>query len=465
MKPKQHAHPDPRPFAVGDLRDASITDFAHGGEGIARVDGHVVFVRGAIPGDAGSIRITEVKKRFARGEFHTRTKDAELRVPVRCLAASHGGGCCDFSAVAPSHEAAVKAGILENQLRRIGRMDVVPDIQTAEFGTPTGWRTRVRLGVDEYGRAGVRRMHSREVVAGVACAQWAPGLAEEVFAHTYRPGAEVVAVLDEAGQVHIAETKPPARGRRVNTTWRKVAGAKDVVEEVDGVQFSVPVTAFWQAHRGAAQFYADTIREWIANAQLVETTPAGEGETPAAGVNDRRQVVVGWDLYGGTGAFVPAIAEGLAARAAGVGQGGTPQSQGVVPKLAVHSVEYAADAAEAGRRTFTGVTLPGDATVQFHTSKVEEIVKQLPPAHVVVLDPPRVGAGEQVVAAVAGAKPAMVIHIGCDPATFARDAGSWQQHGYQLTQVLVVNAFPGTHHFETIGIFTPQSGNPAARHL
>jgi tRNA/tmRNA/rRNA uracil-C5-methylase (TrmA/RlmC/RlmD family) len=84
---------------------------------------------------------------------------------------------------------------------------------------------------------------------------------------------------------------------------------------------------------------------------------------------------------------------------------------------------------------------------------VEKALAYLPSADVVVLDPPRVGAGQDVVSAIAKKAPPAVIHIGCDPATFARDAHAWVSNGYTLEKLTVFNAFPGTHHMETIGLF------------
>ena len=72
-----------------------------------------------------------------------------------------------------------------------------------------------------------------------------------------------------------------------------------------------------------------------------------------------------------------------------------------------------------------------------------------------VLDPPRTGAGEQVIRAVAEAKPQAVVHVGCDPATFARDLSLWHSAGYKPEKMALINAFPGTHHFEVIALITP----------
>lgn len=81
------------------------------------------------------------------------------------------------------------------------------------------------------------------------------------------------------------------------------------------------------------------------------------------------------------------------------------------------------------------------------------MASQLPSPNVVVLDPPRTGAGSDVLKSIAEANPQLVIHIGCDPATFARDVADWKLNGYEMDQLAVFNAFPGTHHFETIGVF------------
>ena len=139
---------------------------------------------------------------------------------------------------------------------------------------------------------------------------------------------------------------------------------------------------------------------------------------------------VGWDLYGGVGALVPALHHTLGNNSH------------------IHSVESARIMATSGQVTF------GD-DVHFHIGLVGNLVDTLPQPDVVVLDPPRVGAGVDVVTRIAARKPQRVIHIGCDPATFATDIRAWSQAGYHLSDIVVVNAFPGTHHFETLGLLQP----------
>lgn len=93
--------------------------------------------------------------------------------------------------------------------------------------------------------------------------------------------------------------------------------------------------------------------------------------------------------------------------------------------------------------------------MHFRTDKVEQVASQLPKPTTVVLDPPRTGAGRDVVGAIAEAAPQRVLHIGCDPATFARDIAAWSESGYRILHLAMVNAFPGTHHFETLALLVP----------
>ena len=88
--------------------------------------------------------------------------------------------------------------------------------------------------------------------------------------------------------------------------------------------------------------------------------------------------------------------------------------------------------------------------------RVERGVDKLEAPGLVVLDPPRTGAGAQVVAAIAAKAPERVIHIGCDPATFARDVAAWREGGYEVKRLGLIDAFPNTHHFETIAVLEPR---------
>lgn len=402
---------------TGEQHELEITRMAHGGEGIATLDGRVVFVRGAYPGDRIRATVTEVKKNFARAGFDAVLQASPLRVEQRCPAAAQGAGCCDFGDLAPERELELKHEILQSQLQRIAKLTELPPTDLVNLAPHTGWRTRMRLGVDADGRAGLRAARSNDLITSVGCSQAVPGLLDGVIgegARTFTPGAEVIVVLDSEGNRHVVESRRAARGRRTEQIVSVVEGNGDVVQEADGHRFTFPATAFWQAHVDAPDAYTTLVRNWLGDLSL------DTGGQPVA-----------WDLYGGVGLFVPALADSLGADAA------------------VHSVELSPAAARAGQETLA------DYDVTFHNARVEQQVTQLPQPAVVLLDPPRTGAGAKVIETLVAARPQAVVHIGCDPATFSRDVAAWAAGGYALEKMTVFNAFPGTHHFEVIGLLRP----------
>ncbi|WJY65714.1 putative RNA methyltransferase [Corynebacterium aquatimens] len=398
---------------------------AHGGEAIAHApDGRVVFVSGAIPGDTVKARLSKVKVRWARAETLEVVKPSPDRVDVACPAARAGAGCCDYSYIAPETQPALKRAILMGQVGgRSSISGVLDGFDSSEVSIVAlephfGWRTRVRLGVDASGKAGLRRARSNQILTDHACTQVVDGLLEGLVgegARRFSPGSEVIAVMDSRGERHVVETRRAQRGKRVERMDTVVEGSGVVTEEIQTLNgetytFEFPATAFWQAHAAAPQAYSFIIEDWV----------SGDYASP-----------VGWDLYGGVGAFIPAIGTAL-------GSDGR-----------VVSVDFSESA--------TRMEQPG--LEPFHpevvNSRVETGLASLPQPGVVVLDPPRIGAGHEVVEAIASAKPEQVIHIGCDPATFSRDLSSWGQMGYRVKDMVLVDAFPGTHHFEVLANLRP----------
>lgn len=392
------------------MTELEITRMAHGGEGIAELDGRVVFVRGAYPGDVVSVRLTQNKKRFARAEITDVITPGPLRVEQTCPAAAAGAGCCDFGDLDPEAETGLKADILLGQLTRLGRVEEPPQPELIALPPVRGWRTRVRLGVDKQGRAGFRARASHDLVH-IGCTQVAPALMDGLLERSYTPGAEIVAVLDSTGERHVVETRRASRGRRVEKVSQVIEGSGTVTEQADGHTFRFPATAFWQAHIAAPDAYTGLVRAWWSD--------LGPGDN-----------AVGWDLYGGVGLFVPALADVLG------------------PEAVIHSVDYSAAAAELTQESLA------DYRVEVHNQLVEKAIATLPAPRVVVLDPPRTGAGDEVVAGIAAKNPERVIHVGCDPATFSRDVAAWGNAGYRIHRLAVLNAFPGTHHFEVMAELT-----------
>lgn len=421
---------------------------AAGGEMIARHDGRIVFVTGAIPGERVTVEIADPAAKLWRGHAVDILRPSKHRVAQQCGAAAQGAGCCDWGFISPEYAAHLKSEILMDCLRRLGHFDesVLPTIDVVPLAPATHWRTRVRLGVDVQGRAGLHRARSRELVVGVPCAQNCPGLTDGLATPETVPlGFLQSGIAAESrrqpprGQLHVAvdargnrsvvydtASRGRVRGRGAGAKRRDsfvaIEGGLSTEHTVHGVTFDVPTTGFWQAHRNAPQFYGDRVIELL-RAQTITCA---------------------WDLYGGVGVLAAAL------------------RTIIEPGGSVLSVEGFAGAAAAGRKAFRAADSKAGAEsaapVRFVTGDVEAVVRRevnrddRPRPEAVVLDPPRTGAGRAAINAIAAAKPRTVIHIGCDPATFARDARYWVDQGYRMTHLEVVDAFGLTHHVETIAV-------------
>ncbi|MEV0359772.1 TRAM domain-containing protein [Nocardia sp. NPDC050697] len=417
-------------MSVGDEFEVRLGAPGHGGFCVGRHEGRVVFVRHGLPGELVRARVTEDRGgSFARADAVEIVEAAAGRVPAGCPVSGPGGaGCCDYTHAAPALQRQLKASVVAEQLRRIARIE--REITVEPLGPPDetgGWRTRVRLVVDDAGRAGVHGYRSSAVVPDLRCPQPVAGAVDSLEQERFTPGADLVVAVDSTGNRHVVELAPPApvpRRRRAEQSRRDAAARRSAVHAPrasrllhgDGTavqlvgerRWELPATAFWQAHRDAPGFYSDRVAEW-------------------SGLEPGQRA---WDLYSGAGVFAARLAER-------VGEGG-----------AVHAVESASGAVTAGQAALAD--LPW---VDLEVLRVEQWFAARPPRpDVVVLDPPRTGAGRDVIAPLTAAGPARIVHIGCDPAAFARDLGLYREAGYELTELRAVDAFPGTHHVECLAL-------------
>ncbi|GAB3126433.1 class I SAM-dependent RNA methyltransferase [Tsukamurella serpentis] len=388
----------------------------HGGFVIARHEGRAVFVRGALPAETVRARVTEVKKSYLRASTVEVMEASPHRVPDTCPAATAGAGCCDLTFADAAYQRELKAAVLGEQLQRIGgfapeTIEAIWDGTVAPLqeggrdagpdATPSGWRHRARLVAAADGRLG-QHAHRSDAVIVAPCAQLPTaltGLADRLRAE---PGTDVALVLDDAGATHAAV--PARRGRPAQS----LAGEALAEYRVGERSWRIPVGGFWQAHRDAAAGYARRIAAYAAQ------------YGPSAGH--------AWDLYGGVGVFAAALAD-----------------QG----RSVDVVETSGGAIAAGKQTLA------QDPVAFHRGDVAARLKGLRAPDVVVLDPPRTGAGTPVMTAITAARPPVIVHVGCDPASFARDLAAARDNGYRVAELAACDAFPGTHHLEAFAVLVP----------
>jgi tRNA/tmRNA/rRNA uracil-C5-methylase (TrmA/RlmC/RlmD family) len=397
---------------VGAQFVVDVGPVAHGGHCVARHDGRVVFVRHALPGERVRVEVTEGKEgdRFLRGDAVEVLQPSAHRVTPPCPFAGPGRcGGCDFQHADLAYSRELKASVVAEQFQRLAGLTVDVPVEPVPGDTDgLRWRTRVEFAVDADGRPGLRKHRSHDVVpvddcliatdavvaSGVLERTWRGSTAVDVIAPSGGPG--VVTVLLPAGE----KAAPHVREHVEAGGWSE--------------DFRVGARGFWQVHPGAASTFVGHV--------LAELAPQ-PGERAV-------------DLYAGVGLFAVALADA-------VGEDG-----------AVLAVEADERAVRDARRN-----VHSRPQVEVRRSRVDRALRPLLQQHVgadlVVLDPPRTGAGRDVIREVAALRPRLVAYVACDPAALARDVAYAREAGYGIRSLRAFDAFPMTHHMECIAIFEP----------
>jgi tRNA/tmRNA/rRNA uracil-C5-methylase (TrmA/RlmC/RlmD family) len=378
---------------------------ANGGSCVARHDGRVVFVRYALPGERVRARVTAERGAYWHAEVIEVLEPSADRIDALCGIAGVGAsGCCDLSFVAPEAARVLKGQVVANQLARLG--DYAWDGVAESIGAagPQGWRTRVRLAVGDDGRPGFHRYHSADLVTDLRCGQLPEGMLAGLEKLRCQPGEQLHVVVDDDGHRHILGTTKQQRRGRV------IEGKRQAVQRVGERTWQLPVNAFWQSHRDAAASYSELVAGWAATS----------GARTA------------WDLYGGAGLFAASLATvvGSTGRVMTVD---TAQAASAAARTALADLPQVEVVTDSVRRALIGLQQGAD---------------------IAVLDPPRSGAGREVIDLLAAAGVPLVIHIGCEAAAFSRDIGLYQNRGYRVKELRVFDSFPLTHHIECAALLT-----------
>ncbi len=372
-------------------------------------DGRVIFVRHGIPGELVDVAITDESAKICRGDAVAILEPSADRVVAPCSFA-HPGGCggCDFQHLQPAAQRSWKATLVTDHLRRLAGITWEGDV-TAVGATGEGTRTRLRLGVDEEGKLGLRAHRSDQLVVLDRCwlsdPRFSPAFKTEWF------GAEEVelrAIGD--GEPFAVVRRETPRGTMFELTSMRGEPLEPSTHsrvKVDGRYFKVSPRAFWQSHRDAPE---TLLTQVLAYADV----QAGD------------HVV---DLFSGVGLFsVP-----LAKR---VGPGGKV--------VAVESSPYAVRDARENADSLRHLR------VREWSVTPRAVNDAVAPGDVVVLDPPRSGLAKGVAEALIRRSPRRVVYVSCDAATLARDLKILVAGGYELRDLSVFDLFPMTEHVETV---------------
>ena len=388
---------------IGDLIELTIEKVAHGGHFIARHEGAVIFVRHAIPGEKCTIEITSTGSSFNRADVVAVSEPSEFRVEPPCKY-SHRAGCggCDFQHISSAHQRTLKSHVITEQFSRIAKKEITVEVE--EVGQSVGWRTRAIATTNRNGKLGFYKSRSHSIAPVDNCLICVEGMNfSEISFRELKGDVRVEISASNTGERSIALA--PTRGEE---KARLTEGPAVLHEVVDGRTLEVSHESFWQSHIKAPE---------VLTAAVLDFAQLQPGEHVL-------------DLYGGVGLFTAAIIDV-------VGDSGH-----------VDLIEGSKVATEDARRNFSAFK-----NVTIATGDVAKLLPRVSAADVVVLDPPREGAGKDVIALITALKPRAIVYVACDPAALARDTAYLEDHSYSLASLRAFDLFPMTHHIECVALY------------
>jgi 23S rRNA (uracil1939-C5)-methyltransferase len=454
--------PNPsRPAEVGRTLALPVDRLAHGGAGVARHEGRVVFVEGGLPGDRVRAVVTAARPRSLKARLLEVLEPSPARVAPACEYAARCGGCPWF-AFDLARQRAERVGLLRDALERIGGLAVGGDVPlvTAEasgVAAGLGYRGRIEVALGEpadgAARAvGFRAAGGREVVDVERCAVASRPLNEALEA--LRRAAAAGLVPPPVAEVELARGDDPSRvvatarlarplpPRGLERLADRLAAA---LPGVAGLRVEGPPSARGEpgdaAERGEARLVVSV--PGPGGRPLPLEVPAGAFMQGNATVNARL-----------VDAVVAAAAPGPGRRVldvyCGAGNFALPLAAAGAEVL---GLETDGRAVAAARRSAARLGLD---RARFRQVDAAEGLRWagggLPRADAIVLDPPRAGAGPAVVEAVAALAPGRVLYVSCEPATLARDLARLTARGYDLSAVTAFDMFPQTPHLEALAV-------------
>ena len=373
-----------------------IGGIAHGGHCVARHDGRVIFLRYAIPGEEVIAEITDVTSKFARGLAIEILKASPDRVSAPCNLARPGGcGGCDFQHIEISAQRKLKSQIVKEQFSRVAKMEVDVEVIGVDPANGLGWRTRMDFTVNPERKVALYGARSHNLIPISKCLIADERMDLDSINQTKLPvGAKVEVAISQTGKQFVA-----------------IEGRENfdlIDEQVLNKNFSISPTSFWQSHIQAPEVLTNSVLGYL-------------------GVRAGDHV---FDLYGGVGLFTAA----LATQVTDTGR--------------VTLIELDAGAIIDAKRIFAE-----DQIVEIVEGKVERSLSKFKRADLILLDPPRSGAGKDVVNAMAKLEPRAIVYVSCDPASLARDATYLVDSGYKLDGIQSFDLFPMTQHIECVARF------------
>ena len=450
MEGVQTTRPRPR---RGDELELSIDRLAHGGAGVARSEGYVVFVRGAVPGDRVRARITKAKRSFAEADSIELLEPSPDRVEPL---APHPGA--PWQVLPYERQLAEKEAQVRDALERIGHFEQPPVESIVPAVEPFHYRNKLEysFGADEESGELVLGFHRPgrfdlidDVSRDILASERADELREVVKAWCREQG---LSAWDRRAQSGLLRNLVVREGRRTGQLQARIVTSPGGSFDVDALAALAPAESFlWTSAAGVAESTRDGDTQIVKGPAAIEEELSGlrfrispdaffqtntemaerlyATAVELAGLSGRERVL---DLFCGIGTIALVIA--LDAREV----------------WGVEIVEEAvADAIENARLNSIDNTnfFAGDVRLA-----MRPLLEQSGRPDVVVVDPPRAGLSQKVVRRVLEAEAQKIVYVSCNPTTLAPNARQMADAGYELKAVRPVDMFPQTPHIECVAL-------------
>lgn len=385
---------------AGDLLTLNIEKVAHGGLCVARHDGVVIFVRHALPGEiveAKLISLAPGKKSWFAQTISVK-KASEKRITPKCeFFKADGCGGCDWQHADSQYQRELKLEVLVEQLERFGQVSNARQISSINAVEPSqsNWRTRIRVVANDEGKWGFRKTRSHEVQVVDKCL---------IADNSINDVLKTLPAGNPDDEILIVKSKEETI---VYPVEKRAPSAPNSTQEVDGHDFAVAGDGFWQVHPGAASVLSRQIKESVQGLKVESFA----------------------DLYAGVGVLAHSLL----------------QEFPIANAIVVEADRSAAQNAKENLKSFKNV--------QVSSERVDKWVRGVKNKFdVVILDPPRSGAGQTVMQQICRQTLQKIIYIACDPAALARDVLIAKKNGWKLETVVAFDLFPQTHHIESVAV-------------
>ena len=413
---------------MAELQQVRFEKMVYGGECLGRLaDGRAVFVPFVLPGELAEVEITESKPRFAHGRAVKLLEKSPDRISPPCPYFSLCGGC-HYQHLGYTQQLELKKDLVKDQLERLGKLTNLPEIPITSSPTAFAYRNQVqfhpawRENAEVPASLGFKRASSDEVLPIGKCLLIPDEMNELLPQIELEAGSAITRIAmrsDSEGEIMLVfegeSDEPPElsldlpvsatylspSGRSLN-----LSGNDALVYHVLGKEFLVSPESFFQVNLPVAEEMARHVLALL------------EG----------REGLSILELYSGVGLFTHFIA---------------PHASQLT---AIESSPSACFDFAGNLDEFENISLYEGAVEVI----LPEIVAQIKPIDLVVLDPPRAGLNAKARQALIDLAPKEIIYLSCDPSTLARDLKHFGEAGYNLQSAHAFDMFPQTAHVETI---------------